>query len=178
MTLEEIYARYADFVWRNLRRQGVPAEDSADAVQEVFLTVHRTLPKFEWRSSVTTWLFTICRSVARDRNRRAHRRYEVPQADLLDDSIDLRADVQALAEHHEQRLLLNAILADFQAELRNVFILFELEDMSADEIGQVLSIPVSVVYARLRLARAAFRKAVERVETATEIPALRAGSKA
>ena len=47
MTLGEIYDQHADFVWRCLRRQGVEGDDAADAIQEVFLTVHRSLPTFQ-----------------------------------------------------------------------------------------------------------------------------------
>lgn len=84
MTLEEIYEEHADFVWRTLRRLGVPEGDAPDATQEVFLAVHRTLAQFEGRSSIATWLFTICRSVERDRRRRAHRRHEVADAASVD----------------------------------------------------------------------------------------------
>src|SRR5437764_14163717 len=62
MTLEQIYDNEADFVWRMLRRLGVPERDLPDTLQEVFLAVHRNLPRFEWRCSLTTWLFTVCRS--------------------------------------------------------------------------------------------------------------------
>ena len=65
MTLDEIYEKHADFVWRCLRRQGVAPDDASDAIQEVFLVVHRTLDGFQGRSSLPTWLLflAICRSV-------------------------------------------------------------------------------------------------------------------
>ena len=46
MTLEQIYDHEADFVWRMLRRLGVPERDLPDSLQEVFLAVHRNLPRF------------------------------------------------------------------------------------------------------------------------------------
>src|SRR5579859_2411205 len=99
MTLEDIYAQYADFVFRTLRRLGVSDSDTGDAMQEVFLTVHRTLPAFEGRSSMKTWLFTICRSAARDRRRRAHQRYEVVDAALVEAEPDARGDLAARLDH-------------------------------------------------------------------------------
>src|SRR3954467_13153582 len=98
MTLEEIYEKHADFVWRTLRRLGVPENDLGDAMQGVFLTAHRALAQFEGRSSITTWLFTVCRSVARERRNSAHLRHEVFDQILVDREIDLRADVGALLE--------------------------------------------------------------------------------
>ena len=44
MTLEQIYHQEADFVWRMLRRMGVPATRCPDTLQEVFLAVHRGGP--------------------------------------------------------------------------------------------------------------------------------------
>jgi hypothetical protein len=64
MNLEQIYERHADFVWRTLRRLGVAEGDARDATHDVFLIVHAELARFEGRSSLNTWLFTICRSVA------------------------------------------------------------------------------------------------------------------
>jgi RNA polymerase sigma-70 factor, ECF subfamily len=178
MTLEEIYGKYADFVWRALRRQGVPPDDSADAIQEVFLVVHRTLDGFEGRSALSTWLFTICRSVARDRRLRAHRRLEIARPDLLADDVDQRADAAARVEHNDRLSLLETILDRMDADLREVFVLFEIEDMTGEEISQALSIPLGTAYSRLQMARKAFKRAVVRMETGKQIPAFRAGGRA
>src|SRR3954468_6264178 len=64
MTLEQIYDHEADFVWRMLGRVGAHEGELRATLQEGFLAVHRNLPRFEWRFSLTTWLFTVCRSVA------------------------------------------------------------------------------------------------------------------
>jgi RNA polymerase sigma-70 factor (ECF subfamily) len=77
MTVERIYELHADFVFRTLRALGVPGRDVGDAIQEVFLAVHRTLTGFEERCSMKTWLFTICRSVAGGPPRGAAQRYPV-----------------------------------------------------------------------------------------------------
>jgi RNA polymerase sigma-70 factor (ECF subfamily) len=175
MTLEEIYDAHADFVWRTLRRLGVPESDAPDATQEVFLTVHRALPQFEGRSSIPTWLFTICRSVERDRRRRAHRRYEIADAKSVDDEVDLSADASAKVEHNQRLATLQGILERIEPKQRTVFILFEIETMTGEEISEALSIPLGTVYSRLRLARAQFRQALSRREAQDEKPNLRAG---
>lgn len=165
MSVEAIYGQHADFAWRSLRRLGVPPDDLPDAMQDVFLTVHRTLAGFRGRASVSTWLFTICRSVARDRRMRAHRRYEV-QADLDDEIIDLRADTEARAEHGQRLHALETVLGGMSADLRNVFVLFEIEGLTGDEVSEMLRIPSGTVYSRLTLARAAFRDGLARLESA------------
>src|SRR5882672_3249734 len=72
--VKEIYERYGDFVWRNLRRLGIGEEAADDALQDVFLVVHRRLPEFESRSSIKTWLFGIVLRVAQTHLRTVRRR--------------------------------------------------------------------------------------------------------
>ena len=176
MTVEAIYGQHANFAWRTLLRMGVPSEDLADAMQDVFLTVHRTLADFCGRSSVPTWLFTICRSVARDRRMRAHRRYEV-QIGEAPDVIDLRADPEARAEHGQRVQTLETILAGMETHLRNVFVLFEIEGMTGEEVSLALGIPPGTVYSRLGLARETFRQGLSRLRSAAPAQAMVTGGR-
>jgi RNA polymerase sigma-70 factor, ECF subfamily len=177
MTVEQIYGQHAGFVWRSLRRLGVPEDDVGDAMQDVFLTVHRNLDKFEGRCCVSTWLFTICRSVARDRRRRAHLRHEVSEDAAVEHEVDLRADIGAHVEHRERLSLLESILETMSADQRTVFILFEIESMNGEEISQALSIPLGTVYSRLGLARTAFRRNLARVSARQSSRPFQAGGK-
>src|SRR5262245_65871367 len=79
MTFREVYDEHFRFVWRSLRRLGVRESDVADAVQDVFVVVHRRLGDFEGRSKVTTWLYGICYRVAKDRRRVAYVRRETTE---------------------------------------------------------------------------------------------------
>jgi RNA polymerase sigma-70 factor (ECF subfamily) len=175
MTLEELYERHADFVWRTVRRLGVPEGEARDAVQDVFLAVHANLHQFQGKSSLTTWLFAISRSVARERRRRARRAPALYPEGSVDHEVDLRADVAREAEHNEQLALLESILHQLPVEQRNVFILFEIEKLTGEEIGSALEIPLGTVYSRLQLARKVFRSAVARSEARERFAPRRAG---
>ena len=175
MTLQEVYERHADFVWRTLRRLGVSDSALKDATQDVFLVVHAQLARFEGRSSLTTWLFTLCRTVARERRRRERREREVLDSSNVEEEIDLRADVSREAEYHERLSLLENLLAGLEVEQRNVFILFEIERLTGEEIAEMLIIPLGTVYSRLQLARAAFRQALTRSEARERFVSARAG---
>jgi len=161
-TAQAIYDRHADFAWRTLRRLGVRETEAGDALQDVFVIVHAKLYQFEGRSSVTTWLFTICRTVARERRKHAQRDRTLLDDVSVEDELDLRADVARAAEHNERLLQLEAILSTLEVEQRNVFILFEIEKLTGEEIGEALSIPLGTVYSRLQLAKKAFRQALTR----------------
>src|SRR5512132_2053673 len=63
-TFDAIYAAHVGFVWRVLRTLGVTDAQVEDAVQDVFVVVHRRLGEWEGRAAITTWLFAIARRVA------------------------------------------------------------------------------------------------------------------
>lgn len=173
--LKDLFSAHADFVWRTLLRMGVSHDDVADAVHDVFLIVHKDIEHFEGRSAVPTWLFTICRSVAGRRRKRMQREREHFIDREVDDIIDLRADVSRAIEHNQACQLLQAVLDSLAIEQRNVFILFEIEEMTGEDISQALQIPVGTVYSRLQLARKAFRQALTRHQARTHFTNQRAG---
>jgi RNA polymerase sigma-70 factor (ECF subfamily) len=177
MNLEEIYERHADFVWRTLRRLGVSDAEARDAVQDVFLAVHANLAQFEGRSSITTWIFTICRSVARERRRSERQSRQLMSDVAVEDEIDLRADVGRAVEHNQRLAILEDILNGLDVEQRNVFILFEIEMLTGQEIADALSIPLGTVYSRLQLARRSFRQALTRSEARERFAVARAGGR-
>lgn len=161
LELEAIYDEFFDFVWRSLRRLGVRPGQLDDALQDVFLVVHRRLGDFEQRSTIKTWLFGICLRVAGDYARRA-RTHGRPSE--LDDSLpDPRApDPLEAAARGEAVQFLDQQLAELDADKRAVFILAELEGMSCPEIAQAVGANVNTVMSRLKAARAKFEAAVRR----------------
>jgi RNA polymerase sigma-70 factor, ECF subfamily len=173
--LETIYHQHADFVWRNLLRMGIPSYDVGDAVQDVFLIVHEQLERFEGRAALSTWLFTICRTVAHRRRIKDRREREQHTDRDLEMIIDLRADVGRAVDHSRDLALLARILDGIETDQRNVFILFELEKMTGHDISRLLEVPLGTVYSRLQLARTAFRQALSRHEARARVGSLHAG---
>lgn len=160
LSFDEVYRDAFRFVWRSLKRLGVREASLDDAVQDVFLVVHRKLGEFEGRSSIRTWLFRIAMRVAKDHRRTEKRR---PTAPLEDESIAARD--QSPLEHAAQREkidLLHSILETLDDDKRAVFILGELEGMSGPEMADALGIPVDTAYSRLRAANAIFNEAHQR----------------
>jgi RNA polymerase sigma-70 factor (ECF subfamily) len=149
-----LYDAHFAFTWRNLRRLGVRDADIPDAVQDVFIVVHRKLAEFEGRSKITTWLFAICLRVAADRRKASrHATREEPYCDQTHAQ-------SSTANPHETAQLIEQLLGGLPMEQRIVFVMFELEGFSGDEIAEALVIPVGTVRSRLRLARDTFRTSV------------------
>jgi RNA polymerase sigma-70 factor (ECF subfamily) len=175
LVFKEVYDEHFRFVWRSLRRLGVQESDVADAVQDVFIVVHRRLDEFEGRSKVTTWLYGICYRVARDRRRLAHVRRRADGDEALEDRVDERADVAADAERKQGLELLETILDEMPIEQRAVFTLFELDGVGGDAIAEMLEIPVGTVYSRLRIGREQFRRSLTRMQARDRFRAASAG---
>jgi RNA polymerase sigma-70 factor, ECF subfamily len=157
---EEIYEAYFDFVWRSLRRLGVPQPALDDAVQEVFIVVHRRLGAFEGRSTFKTWLFGIAVHVAQKAGRGSRRQ---SLEDLVEQPVDSTTPQDEAARREAIRLLY-AILDELDAEKRAVFVMCELEQMTAPEMAEVLAVPLNTVYSRLRAARRQFDTVLKRLQ--------------
>ena len=156
---EDVYDEHFDFVWRSVRRLGVPAAAVDDAVQDVFVVVHRRGHEFEGRSSVRTWLFGIVVHVAR-----AHRRRKTLEPAADPDTLEdvARSGPQAQAEAREAMRLLYEVLDTLEDEKREVLVLIDVEEMTAPEAAEVLSVKLNTVYTRLRAARRDFDAEVAR----------------
>ncbi len=151
MQLAEIYAEHFDFVWRSVRRLGVPESSVDDAVQDVFVVVHRRLCEFEGRASMKTWLFAIVRRVVRDH--RPSTRRALAEAGTLEGLPDTASGPLECAAQAEAVRLLYRLLDELDAEKREVFVLVDLEQMTAPEAAEAVGANVNTVYARLRAAR-------------------------
>jgi RNA polymerase sigma-70 factor, ECF subfamily len=159
-----IYDAHFDLVWRSLRRLGVREPDVLDLAQKVFLTAHFKLADFEGRSLVSTWLFGICQRVASDYRRSAVIRREVSTDTAeLDAVATWNEDVSDKSDSRRRARAAEAILNKLPEPQRVVFVLFELEEMSGQDIATLLDVSVGTVRSRLRLARDTFRREVKRL---------------
>lgn len=169
VTLEEIYDAHFDFVWRNVRRLGVPPAYVDDAVQDVFIVVHRKLAEFEGRSSLRTWLFGIVLRVAHDHRRTARRKgLDGRREDSETVSEPTESGPLERAARSEAAQILHRFLDDLDDDKRVVFMLSELEQMTAPEVAETLGVPLNTVYSRLRAARLAFDETVSRLRARDE----------
>jgi RNA polymerase sigma-70 factor (ECF subfamily) len=157
---DAVYEAYFDFVWRSLRRLGVPDAQLDDAAQDVFVVGSRRLPEFEARSTLKTWLFGIVLRVVSTLRRTERRK---PTEPLAGEPVDGRtAAPEELTESAEAARLVRELLTELDEDRRAVFVLAELEEMTAPEISVALSVNLNTVYSRLRAARRDFDAALAR----------------
>jgi RNA polymerase sigma-70 factor (ECF subfamily) len=145
------YRAHFGFVWRVLARRGVPAAALEDATQEVFMVTHRHWGAWQGRASIRGYLFGVARRVATTSLRTQQR-----QRNKLD-AIPARSPDPALDDQFDDRQRLDHLataIARLDPERREVFVLSDIEGLSAPEIADALGCKLNTVYSRLRRARA------------------------
>lgn len=164
-SFDAVYAAHVTFVWRVLRTFGVSEAQIEDAVQDVFVVVHRRLREFEGRAAITTWLFAIARRVA-GAHRRKKLAQKVAQTEPLDEIAEPvdSADTFAALSRAQAAATVLAILETLDEDKRMVFALVELEQLSVPAVARMLDLNLNTTYSRLRLARVAFEVAVRKVK--------------
>jgi RNA polymerase sigma-70 factor (ECF subfamily) len=157
-----LLVKHFDFVWRCLRRLGVPSSSVDDAAQEVFWIAARKLDRIE-PSSERAFLFTIVIRFASNVRRSRMRSRELSDNALVEAAIDPHADIEVLIDQRRARDLLDVVLDALPFELRTVLMLSEGDGMTMLEIASLLAIPPGTVASRLRRARQVFEDKVEQL---------------
>jgi RNA polymerase sigma-70 factor (ECF subfamily) len=162
-----VVTRHFDFIWRSLRRLGIAEDGVDDAAQEVFIVASRkiglVLPKGE-----RSFLFAIALRIAADA-RRTRRRH--PDHGHREDLVDLADGTPApdeLLDRSRARALLDKMIEDLPLDVRAVFVLYEMEELSMAQIAELLHLPAGTVASRLRRGRELFRIALERYRLQTD----------
>ena len=163
--LRELIERYHDLVWRLLRRMGLNEADCDDATQQVFIAASRKLELIELGRE-RAFLLSAAWNELRHARRGHARRREVSGDETLRAEVDQRARADELLDQQRARALLDEVLLELSPELRAVFVLFEIEELSTKDIAEMLSIPVGTAASRLRRARDEFNQRLARKQLA------------
>jgi RNA polymerase sigma-70 factor (ECF subfamily) len=166
---DELVRRYRDKVYRLAYKILRHEEDAAEALQDAFLSAYRGLGKFKIESTFSTWLYRIATnaSLMKYRKRRDHH-VSLEQSQSADEDAEtlqlpdwthqplnelLDAETREVMEHGIQRL---------PEELRTVFVLRDIEELSNSEVAEILNLTVAAVKSRLHRARIALRDRLNR----------------
>jgi RNA polymerase sigma-70 factor (ECF subfamily) len=148
-----------DFIWRLLRRIGIPESSVDDATQQVFCVAARKVNEIV-PGSERSFLFGVALRIASDRRR--SREGREPPVTAAAEEADPGPNPEELTDQRRRRALLDEILAEMPLEMRTVLALFELEQMTKAEVSALLGIPVGTAVSRLRRAREVFKELANR----------------
>lgn len=157
--LRQLIADHFNPVWKFLRRIGVPAQLAEDVCQEVFLVAARRIDDMKAEpTSERSFLLGTAYRVSRDLGRKAHRE------SLRDVDTELAAMPSPEEQLDEKRAceVIYRLLSELDEDVRAIFVMYELDGMTMNEIAQVLGVPIGTVGSRLRRAREDFKARFER----------------
>jgi RNA polymerase sigma-70 factor (ECF subfamily) len=157
---EAIYRAHVEQVARWAARLGGTEIDVDDVVQEVFVAVHKQLPKFRGESQVRTWLYRITANQVAERRRRDRwRRWfrGAPDEEVVSPAL---TPVETL-ERREATARVYRALDQLNEKYRTLLILFELEQHSGQEIAELTGLSLDAVWVTLHRARAQLLKKLE-----------------
>lgn len=152
----QLVLRYQRRIFNLVYRMLQQYEEANEVTQETFLAAWQGLPSFRGEARFATWLYRIAYNCAlkqletRKRDRALQSALQAEQALESDDAFD-RASAQI--DVHEQQALVQEHLSHLPAKYRIVLILRHLQDMTYEEMAEILTMPVGTIKTHLFRAR-------------------------
>ena len=166
---ETLIARFQQPVYNLVYRLMDDPGDASDVVQEVFLKIFRNIGSFRAQSSLKTWIYRIAFNEAHNHRRwfSRHKRQEIGfetedekatnYNDILPDPGRSAFDIVC---DHETQALIEEALGDVNPAFRAAVVLRDIEDLSYEEIAEILQVSLGTVKSRILRGRDALRKAL------------------
>ena len=166
---DELVRRYRDKVYRLSFKILRHEEDAAEALQDAFLSAYRGIKSFKVESTFSTWLYRIATNASLMKYRKRREGHvSLEQSQNTDENAEMLQipdwSTQPLKEllDSETREVMDEGIQRLPEELRTVFILRDIEDLSNAEVAQILELTVAAVKSRLHRARIALRDRLTR----------------
>lgn len=150
----ELTARWHAPLWTFLRRLSGDDDAADDLAQDVWLRVLRGIGRLRDGSKLRPWLFGIARRAAMDRLRA---QYATPSSDV--DAATLPATEPSMLD--DEIAIMHEELARLPLVEREALTLFYLQELSLNEVADVLELPLGTVKSRLFRARQLLRRELE-----------------
>jgi RNA polymerase sigma-70 factor (ECF subfamily) len=156
-----LFDRNFAFIGRVVRNLGVWDADVDDLVQQAFSITAARLDEIPPACERSFLVQTAMRLAAGTRRARARAR-EVA-GDALPEVPDAAPSAEELSDRRRARAMLDALLSEMDLDLRSVFVLYEIEELTVPEIAALLDLPTGTAASRLRRAREDFQARLRRL---------------
>jgi RNA polymerase sigma-70 factor (ECF subfamily) len=165
---ELLVAHFQQPVYNLVQRLIDDSSEAGDVTQEVFLKIFRSIGRFRGESSLKTWVYRIAVNEGYNRRRwfGRHRQPEVgleaqePGRNHLDHLHDLSRSPYDLVLNEEWKSAIGQALAGLNPAFRAAVVLRDQEDMSYEEIAEVLNVSLGTVKSRILRGRESLRRAL------------------
>jgi RNA polymerase sigma-70 factor (ECF subfamily) len=157
LDIDALYSEHAQFLTRVLIRLigDSPAVD--DLLQETFLVAYRKRASYDGRAAPRTWLYAIAARLAM-RHRRGAGRWFRALGHYADEPARVSPNPDSELERQRAAELVRSTLDKLPFKQREVFVLYELEELDGNQIAELLAIPINTVWTRLHHGRKRFEE--------------------
>lgn len=152
LDFEAVYAEHKGNVWKLVSRYVFSREDREDLFQEVFLNIHKALPRFRGDSSVGTWIYRITANSAVNHLKKRERHKKVVK--VLSSLRIIETEEPTLTSE----TALGKPLAKLNPRQRMVIMLSDVEERKLEEISEIMALPLGTVKSTLHRAREVLKK--------------------
>ncbi|OQP62037.1 RNA polymerase subunit sigma-70 [Niastella vici] len=169
LAFKSLVENYQDLVYNTALGVVQNSEDAEDVAQEVFIQVYRSIDQFKGDARLSTWIYRITTTKALDhiRSRKRKKRFAFitslfgPNDELIHEPVDFQHPGVAL-DRKEQAALLFRMIDQLPENQKVAFTLHKSEELSYQEIADVMQLSVSAVESLLFRARQNLRKLLEK----------------
>jgi RNA polymerase sigma-70 factor (ECF subfamily) len=154
----DAFQRELDYIWRTLRRLGVPPSEIEDVAQDAFLALRGAWSDYDQSRPLRPYLFGIAFRIASAQYRKRGREVALGMLEVLDST----PDPEDALETKQARALVLAALERVPLPRRAVLVMHDLDDVAMVDVASTLSIPLFTAYSRLRKARKELETAIRR----------------
>ena len=150
----DVYSGTKDQVWRLASRYVFSREDREDLFQEIFVNIHRSLPRFRGEASINTWVYRIAVNTSLNHIKKQKRHALVKKIlsglKLIEEEIQVvEIDIQEFAP-----------LKKLNPRQRMILLLSDVEEKKLEEISAIMHLPTGTVKSNLHRAREIIKKEV------------------
>jgi RNA polymerase sigma-70 factor, ECF subfamily len=164
-----IVSRHKSKIYNYVYRMTGNVEDAEDLTQEVFVRMYTGLSSFRAEASLSTWLFRIAGNLVIDKHRRSkHEKGMVSSLDASYSDSDGENETREVPDYSQmpEKLLgqkelgaqIENALLKLPEKLRSAVILYDIENLSYEEIAQMEKVPLGTIKSRIFNARVALRQ--------------------
>lgn len=152
--------KYKNQLYATILRMTKNPQDAQDLVQDAFIKVYRNLDKYDANGSFSSWLYRVAINHCMDEFRK--KRYSTVQVEIDEERVVNSEHPELVFLKKEKSRQLERLIATLPEDERLIILLRYVNEISYEEIGEVMDVPLSTVRNKLHRAKKKMRETVKR----------------
>ncbi|MFJ5763158.1 RNA polymerase sigma factor [Neobacillus sp. NPDC093182] len=155
----QIINKYKNPLYATILRMTGNQQDAADLVQEAFIKIYHQLGKFDGKGSFSSWIYRVAINHCMDEFRK--KRYKMERVEIKEKDIMDSHHPEVIFLKNEKNRQLEKLIAGLPEEERMILLLRYVNELSYNEIGGLMSLPLSTVRNKLHRAKKRLRETIK-----------------